>query len=250
MNYFDEKVVIITGASRGIGRAVCLELCNYNVKLAVCSRNIEELNDLKSELMDIRNVELLISECDISLSESVKEFVDKVIATFGRIDILINNAGVGYFDKFENLDEERWKRMFSTNVDGVFYFCQNAISNMKNNESNPKGIIINIGSTSHLHYLPGGVGYGSSKAAMYELSQYLFNEYREQDILVAYLAVGSVNTGFSKRNPDLIGWKITPDDVAKTVKNLLITLYSCENACISYMEVRAKHPLPIEGRKE
>jgi 3-oxoacyl-[acyl-carrier protein] reductase len=245
------KVVIITGATRGIGRAISDAFIRKGANLAICSRNEIELKKVAEELSEVgKDSTVFYSKCDVGSYEEIKQFISKVSETFGRVDILVNNAGIGVFNKIDEIDIKDWQTVVNTNLNGCFYLCHEVLPQLKKNTSSPKGFIINLGSISHNTLVEGNSVYSSSKAALKTFSDHLYNELREQNILVSYLAVGSVDTFFSKRNPDLSGWKIKPVEVAEVVLQLVISGLKNKNYCITYSEIKVKYPVKREVNKE
>lgn len=121
---------IITGASRGIGRALAILLAQHNFQLSLIARNVGELKDLAAEITEMGHRPLYFAG-DVSDSSFVQHAVEKTAHTFGKIDYLINNAGVGAFGPTESYSEEKWDQVFDTNVKGTFLFSQNVLSYMK-----------------------------------------------------------------------------------------------------------------------
>jgi NAD(P)-dependent dehydrogenase (short-subunit alcohol dehydrogenase family) len=176
--------------------------------------------------------------CDVSKWESVKEFFSKVRQSFGGLDILINNAGVGFFGSAEAMAVEEWEATLGTNLSGVFFCSREAIPVMK---AGGGGYIINIGSLAGKNPFSGGAAYCASKAGLISFSEALMQEVREDHIRVSCVMPGSVNTEFSRSGEQdpRTTWKLVPEDVAEIVINLL---RMDPRALASRVEIRPSEP--------
>ena len=119
MNKIESKVAIVSGASRGIGREICIQLAKQKAKIVTIAKNSKDLENLKNEIESFGGNCLPIS-ADISNEQSIKQAVNKTIEQFGTIDILINNAGIGYFKPVDEITIEEWNSVYNVNVRGTF----------------------------------------------------------------------------------------------------------------------------------
>ncbi len=246
-----KSAVMITGATRGIGRALVYAFAKRGFDIAFCSGSGEDCRvfseKLKKEYPENR---YFAKACDISDEAQIKTFVKLAGEALGPLKILINNAGFGVFDSFLNITTEDWQRIFAVNFMGPVMLCGEMLPLFLQNEGYPKGMIVNIGSYSVEKYVPGNVAYAASKGSLKTFSEDLFCEYRKEGICVTYVSVGSVNTGFSKRfsaNADL---KMTPSDVAEAVASAVELMMASKNLCISQLELRTTTPPEAPGVKE
>ena len=246
-----KSAVMITGATRGVGRALVYAFARRGFDVAFCSGNEENcrefLKELKSEYPDNR---YFAKACDVSDESQIKAFVKLAWENLGSFKILINNAGFGVFDTFTSITPEDWQRIFAVNFMGPVLLCGESIPLFLQNEGNPKGIVMNIGSYSVEKYVPGNIAYAASKGSLKTFSEDLFCEYRTRGICVTYVSLGSVNTGFSKRfsaNADL---KMTPLDVAEAIASIAEVMLGAKNLCISNLELRSTTPAESPGVKE
>jgi len=138
------KSAIVTGSRRGIGKAIALALAKEGAAVVICDVNLEECQVVAEEIRQAGGKAMAI-KCDVSVKAEVQELVAKTIETFGRVDVLVNNAAYGVIKPFVKITEEEWDRVFSVNVKGAFLCCQAAAKNMIKNGG---GRIINISSVA------------------------------------------------------------------------------------------------------
>ncbi|HPZ10358.1 MAG TPA: SDR family oxidoreductase [Candidatus Eremiobacteraeota bacterium] len=185
------KVVLITGGARGIGKATAKLFALEGSKIIICSRNKEELDDTCKEILSAGG-DCLAIECDIKKSSDVKNLVQKSINKYGHIDILINNAGTGYYKLLLETTEEEWNETIDTNLKGVFLLCKECIPYIK------KGIIINISSGAGKKGLPRFSAYCASKFGVIGLTESFVEEF--QFIKFYALCPGPVDTKLFRDN--------------------------------------------------
>jgi len=179
------KVAIVTGGCRGIGLAATQIFLEQGWRVAIVDRDGEELHKVAGELENV-----LAVEADISDPAQVDRMVAEVVAGFGRIDALVNNAGVALFARAGQTTFEGWREVMSTNLDGVFLCTQAAVPEL----AKTKGAIVNIASISGLRASTLRVAYGTSKAAVIHLTKQFAAELGEQGIRVNCVAPGPVRT--------------------------------------------------------
>lgn len=153
------KVVVITGASSGIGRALALECASKGALLSLCARRTELLEELKSEL---KGTEILITKTDVSKEEDCKQLIENTIEKFGRIDVLINNAGISMRALFEEVDLKVIKQLMDVNFYGTVYCSKYALPYLLKT----KGSLVGVISIAGFVGLPGRTGYSASKFAI------------------------------------------------------------------------------------
>lgn len=155
------KVVIITGASSGIGKALAVELAAAGAKVVIAARNTDKLNELKNNLQN-RNFEVYAVQADVSKEEDCKRLIDETIGKYGTLDILINNAGVSMRALFEDVDLNVIRQLIDINFWGTVYCTKFALPYLLKN----KGTVVGVSSIAGYKGLPGRTGYSSSKFAM------------------------------------------------------------------------------------
>jgi 3-oxoacyl-[acyl-carrier protein] reductase len=213
------KTAIVTGGTKGIGRAIAESLVNAGVNLSICGRREDELHVAVSELNKLSKSRVTGTVCDVRDYAAVKALFDHTIRTFDGVDILINNAGVGIFTTVEDMTPEDFRAILETNVFGVFYCCHEAIPLMKKRGG---GYIINISSLAGANPHPRMAAYNASKFGLNGFSEALMQEVRHDNIKVSYIMPGSVNTEFGGDEPDdTKSWQLQPPDIARVVLDLL-----------------------------
>jgi len=231
-----EKVVVVTGGTKGIGFAIAEKLVREGAKLFICSRTRSDLEQAIEKLSEIG--EAAGKLCDVRVEEQVRAVLESCEKRFGGIDILVNNAGMGFFDKtVEDMFPDEFRQTLETNLFGVFYACHYAIPMMKQRGG---GYIINISSLAGQNPHPRMAAYNASKFGLNGFSEALMQEVRHDNIKVSYICPGSVNTHFGGDTPaDEKAWQLQPEDIADVVIDLLSMN---ERALPSKVELRPSKP--------
>ena len=184
------RVAIITGASVGIGRAVALQMAEKGAKLVLMDLNEKTLKDLEREL-ERYECETLCIACDVSNEESVNDCVDKAMQKFGKIDILINNAGVWrYYQPFVDTSIEKWKTFLDINVMGVVYCTRAVLPTMIRNGY---GRIVNVASVAGVYGNANMTMYSATKGAVIAMTKALAKEIAEKGVVVNSVSPGTVS---------------------------------------------------------
>ena len=226
------RTAIVTGGTRGIGRAIATSLVAAGVKVAITARSERDLSDAVSKLGNAAGY-----VCDVRDYEQVKSTIAQITADLGGIDILVNNAGIGIFETVESMIVEDFRAVLETNVFGVFYCCHEVIPVMKRRGG---GYIINISSLAGANPHARMAAYNASKFALNGFSEALMQEVRHDNIKVSYIMPGSVNTEFGGDSPsDENSWQLQPADIAQAVMDLL---EYPERGLVSRLEIRPSRP--------
>ena len=214
------KVAIVTGGSRGIGYATAAALLREGVHVAITGTTRTHIQKAEGELARIApaGTSVLTFEADVRDHLAVQALVDETVRRQGGLDIVVNNAGVGWFGSVESQGHEDWRRVMDTNITGVFNCCKAAIPHLRRRGG---GWIINISSLAGTNPFVGGASYCASKAALDAFSEALMQEVRHDGIKVSYVKPGSVNTDFMGQADAHNDWKLRPDDVAQVVVDLV-----------------------------
>lgn len=211
------RVVLITGGTRGIGRALAEALLKAGDQVAVTGTTEDGVVKAERELANFGQAVAIV--CDVRDAAAAERAVRTTVAKFGRIDALVNNAGVGVGAPVADLTRDEWDRIIGTNLTGIFNCCKAAIPQLRRGGG---GWIINVSSLASKNPFPGGAAYCASKAAVNAFSEALMQELRDDNIRVAYVLPGSVATGFSGREPGTgADWKLWPEDVAHAIVDAL-----------------------------
>ena len=227
------KTAIVTGGTRGIGRAIAEALIGEGVSVCISARSQGETDEAVKEL----GISASGFVCDVRDHGQVKALIDYTVKDLGGLDILINNAGIGVFETVEETSPEDFRAVLETNLFGVFYCCHEAIPQMKKRGG---GYIINISSLAGANPHPRMAAYNASKFALNGFSEALMQEVRHDNIKVSYIMPGSVNTEFGGDSPgDEKSWQLTPQDIARVVIDLL---HHDDRALPSRVEIRPSRP--------
>jgi NAD(P)-dependent dehydrogenase (short-subunit alcohol dehydrogenase family) len=213
------KVGVITGGSRGIGLAIAHALLHRGASVAITATNQGHLDAASRELTaNVPADRVLALRADVRQYAEVEKAIAAAVATFGGLDVLVNNAGVGVFRPVAETTVEEWHRVIDTNLSGVFYGCHAAIPHLRQRGG---GWIVNISSLASKNPFVNAAAYCASKAALNAFSEALMQEVRYDGIRVAYVLPGSVNTGFGALANTKSDWALMPTDVAEAVVDLL-----------------------------
>jgi 3-oxoacyl-[acyl-carrier protein] reductase len=221
---FKDRVTIITGGARGIGKAIALTFAREGAKVVLVDLDKEGLTNLKIEI-EKRKGEVITILCNISKSIEVKAMVDQVKKAFGRIDILINNAGIIRRGTIETVTEEDWDRVMEVNLKGTFNCSKAVVETMKEQRY---GKIVNVSSIAgKMGDITSAPGYGSSKAGMDALTKTLARQLAQYGINVNAVSPHAIETEMSAQWPEErrkeiivsipLGRLGKPEDVAEAV---------------------------------
>jgi len=212
------KTALVTGASRGIGFAIARKLGLMGAKVAICARDGGKLEDAAARLRN-DGVEVLAATADVASAAEIASLITKTEKSLGSIEILVNNAGVGYFGPVQEADEKNWDSVLDTNLKAVFLLSKAIAPGMIERHV---GHIINIGSLAGKNAFKNGSIYCASKWGLMGLTECMAEDLREYGIRVSVICPGSVATEFgspvSKKNPQKM---LQPDDIAHAVEMLV-----------------------------
>ena len=234
-----DQVAIITGAGRGIGRAVAIALSRHGARVVLVARSEDQLRDTASRIEALAG-QALVHVADIGMESTASELIEATRQHWGRLDILVNNAGLGEFGLLEESTVEDWDRMMNINARGAFLLCREAIPLLRRHSP---AFIFNIGSVvAHKGYVHQAL-YGASKHALLGLSKSLAKEVQKDGIRVHVINPGGVATDMVKQaRPDLDPAElIAPEEIADIV---LFLLGRQGNAVIDEINVRRASAVP------
>jgi 3-oxoacyl-[acyl-carrier protein] reductase len=233
-----DKVAVITGGSKGIGKAIAKSFLIEGAKVIIGSRSSENVNNALKELYPVSK-NIYGKAVDVSSFDQVKELTGYAHQMFQKIDILVNSAGIGIFSKVTESTDSQMNLMLNTNFKGVFYSCKAVLPYMYERNS---GLIVNIISLAGKHGLANGSLYCASKFAVRGFSESLMLEVREHNIKVISLYPGSVDTEFyvdsniSPMNKDKL---LKPEDIANVVTMAVMMDRRC---MLNEIELRPTNP--------
>lgn len=215
MQNIENKVAYITGGTKGIGLGIAKALLANGVKVAISGRNIEAVNKAKEQL-GYENV--LALQTDVRNFEEEQKAVEKIVATYGKLDIVIANAGLGKFAPIDEMTLADWNLMIDTNLTGVFHTLKASVAQLKQN----KGYYISIASLAGTNFFAQGAGYNASKFGVVGFTQAAMLDLRNYDVKCTTIMPGSVTSHFNEHIPNEDDqWKIQPADLGQMVVDLL-----------------------------
>lgn len=210
------KTVLITGGSAGIGYGIAEALGNMGMNVAITSRSKERAVEAAEKLAAKSKGEVMGLEADVRRLEDQESAVKNMIDRWGRLDVLIANAGLGHFVPVEDMTPEQWNETIDTNLTGVFYSVKASVDALKKS----KGYIITISSLAGTNFFAGGAAYNASKFGLTGFTQAIMLDLRQQGIKVTTIMPGSVATRFGTGGTEG-DWKIQPEDIGEMVVDLL-----------------------------
>ena len=213
----NNKVILITGGSKGIGFGVAEALLKQGHQVAITSRSQEAADKAVEQLK--ASGDIIGLAADVKSLQSQQQAVQKVIERWGKLDVLIANAGVGHFAPIDELDERLWQETIDTNLTGVFYSIKAAVEHIKS----AQGYIFTISSLAGTNFFAGGAAYNASKFGLTGFSQAMMLDLRKYNVKVSTIMPGSVATHFNEHEPDQEkdAWKIQPEDIGKLIVDML-----------------------------
>jgi 3-oxoacyl-[acyl-carrier protein] reductase len=233
----DKELAVVTGASRGIGKAIALALADENMDVIIFGRDVNALEKVQEEIKS-KNVNCEYFSGDVGDEKFVQISIKKITDIYGKIDHLINNAGVGILKKLQESKLDEFKELVNANVYGVYNFSRAAVGNMIKRK---KGSIINIVSLAGKNGFIGGTMYGATKHAVLGFTKSLMFEVREYNVRVAAVCPGSVATEFGTGHnlQKEIQKVLAPEDVAHAVLSIINLPV---RALISEIDLRPTNP--------
>jgi 3-oxoacyl-[acyl-carrier protein] reductase len=212
------QVAVVTGAGRGIGAAIAKRLADLGAAVILCGRTRSALEST-ARMLTLAGHRADVCECDITSLASVEKLARHVTASFGRLEILVNNAGVGGFSlPLHELPPDSWEQILNTNLRGVYYTIRCLAPMMISARS---GHIINVSSGAGKNPLPNGAAYAASKWGLNGLSYSVAEELRGYNVRVSVICPGSTQTDLSPHVGKDPSRMLQPDDIAHVVEMLV-----------------------------
>ena len=244
-----DSVAIVTGASSGIGRATALALAGRGLRVALLARSSRRLEQVHEEAGISGSPDAIQLKCDVSNEADVDRAIATILDRWGRVDVLINSAGLSLNGPVEKYSLEDWRTVIDTNLTGTFLMCRAVLSAMVRQKS---GQIINVSSGAGRNGIAGMAAYCASKFGVVGFTETLGLEVRNDNVRVAVILPGSVATAFTStatRSEEVtggdqqIGYKMTSDEVAGVILSML------EQPDQAWMSEVVLRPLNIELRR-
>lgn len=208
------KTALVTGGSRGIGRATAAALLAEGMNVVLTARNGEEAGSVARELTQVGPGRALGLACDVRDLASQQGVVNVALGEFGALDLLVANAGVGGRASIVDMEPEYWHDVLDTNLTGAFYSVKAAVPALIESS----GMIITVGSLAGANFFAGGAAYNASKFGLLGFTQAVMLDLRDHGVRVSTILPGSVATTFADRSVTAEdAWKLAPEDIAATV---------------------------------
>ncbi|MCU0356914.1 MAG: SDR family oxidoreductase [Cyclobacteriaceae bacterium] len=212
------KTALITGGSKGIGYGIAEALVKDGYHVAITGRNKEQVTLATEELNKIKSGHAIGIKADVRDYADQEAAVKEVLSHWGQLDVLIANAGIGYFAPVDTLSLEQWQETIDTNLTGVFYSLRASLEALKKS----KGYIITIASLAGTNFFANGSAYNASKFGLVGFTQAAMLDLRQYGIKVSTIMPGSVATHFNNHTPSPEdAWKIQPEDIGQMVVDML-----------------------------
>jgi 3-oxoacyl-[acyl-carrier protein] reductase len=219
MQSLQGKVALITGASKGIGLAIAASIIQEGGRAAITGRTSETIEQALEFLCAIKGKEYALGfVADVRSLKEQEEVVNSVVNSWGHIDVLVANAGVGHFEDIEDLTVDQWQETIDINLTGVFYTLKAGLSALIKSQ----GYFITIASLAGTNFFAKGSAYNASKFGLVGFSQAVMLDLRKHGIKTTTIMPGSVSTFFNNHTPsEADSWKIQPEDIGQMVVDLL-----------------------------
>jgi 3-oxoacyl-[acyl-carrier protein] reductase len=241
MQSLQNKTIIVTGGSRGIGRVLALRLAKEKANVVITGRDKKSLEGTKEELLKIHDGILAVNS-DVSVYDDVKIIVKETVKRFGRIDVLVNNAGIYPHKAIKQFGVYEWKEVIEVNLFGSFMMCKEVLPHMEKLSSSTGATIVNVASTAGKRGHWGGSAYVASKFALAGFSECLFKEVRISNIRVVTVFPSSVDTDVkdeSKLKEIGKGVYMRAEDVADSI---MLALKLPQRAMLKDIEIWGTNP--------
>lgn len=218
MSNLSGKTALVTGGSKGIGYSTAEAMMQAGMNVAITSRHLSAAQEAAERLSHIASGKVLAIESDVRDFASQQAAVGSTLSAFGRLDVLVANAGIGHFAPIESLTLEQWQETIDVNLTGVFYSVKATLEALKQTE----GYVITIASLAGTNFFANGSAYNASKFGLVGFTQAMMLDVRQYGIKTTTIMPGSVATHFNNHTPnEADAWKIQPEDIGQMVVDLL-----------------------------
>ena len=231
-----DKVVYITGGSKGIGYGIAANLIDQGAKVYITARTQQGIEIAVSSLGQSQKGKVVGLVCDVRSLDDQIAVVDQILKDEGKLDVVVANAGVGHFQPIDQLTVGQWNEMIDINLTGVFNSVKATVEALKES----KGYLLTIASLAGTNFFAKGSGYNASKFGLVGFTQSVMLDLRQYGIKVTTIMPGSVSTYFNNRTPsETEAWKIQSEDLGQIVSDLL---HMHPRTLPSKIEVRPSQP--------
>lgn len=218
MNNLTGKTALITGGTKGIGYSIAASMMAEGMKVLITGRRQSTVDEAVAKLNEAEHGQAIGLEADVRNYETQVAAVEKVVENWGKLDVLIANAGVGHFAPIEQMTAQQWQDTIDINLTGVFNGIKAAIPALKESQ----GYFISIASLAGTNFFAAGAAYNASKFGLVGFTQAAMLDLRKYGIKTTVIMPGSVSTHFNNRTPsEADAWKIQPEDLGQITVDLL-----------------------------
>lgn len=212
------KTALITGGTKGIGKGIAVAMLQEGMNVVITSRHATAAQEVADELSEIGSGKIIGIASDVRDFAAQEAAVGKTISSFGQLDVLIANAGVGHFASIEDMSLQQWQDTIDINLTGVFYSVKASLAALKASQ----GYIITIASLAGTNFFAKGAAYNASKFGLVGFTQAVMLDVRKAGIKATTIMPGSVATHFNNHEPsEADAWKIQPEDLGQITIDLL-----------------------------
>lgn len=236
MKELKSKTALITGGTKGIGYGIAEALIKEGTNVVLTSRSLTAAESAADRLNEIGDAKALGLKADVRNLIDQQEAVREAVETFGSLDFVIANAGLGHYASIEELTDHDWQETIDTNLTGVFYSIKASVEALKKS----KGYFITISSLAGTNFFANGSAYNASKFGVTGFTQSIMLDLRQHDVKVSTIMPGSVATHFNGNEPgEKDAWKIQPEDIGE----LVVDLFKMDARSLpSKIEIRPSKP--------
>lgn len=214
----NNQVALVTGGTKGIGLAIAESMLEQGMKVMITGRKAESVKTVVGNLNEKYGTSIIGVAADVRDHKAMVDAVNLTVKDFGKLDILIANAGVGHFSPIDEMTETQWHETIDVNLTGVFHSVSAAVPEIKSS----KGYIITIASLAGTNFFARGAAYNASKFGLVGFTQAVMLDLRKYGVKVSTIMPGSVSTYFNNHVPsEADAWKIQPEDIGQMVIDLL-----------------------------
>ena len=212
------KTAMITGGSKGIGRAIAEHMLQAGMNIGITGRSMNSLNSVTDELKAKYGDNVIAFEADVRDYAAQQSAVSDLVSKFGALDVVIANAGVGHFAPIDEMTHDQWNDIIDINLTGVFNTVKASVESIKQSQ----GYIITIASLAGTNFFAKGSAYNASKFGLVGFTQAVMLDLRQYGVKVSTIMPGSVSTYFNDHTPnEADAWKIQPEDIAELTMDIL-----------------------------